>query len=783
MKIRSAVGGFRHMTALAAAGTLNLALVAGPAHAQTEAATPDTIRVAQADSRSATTAGVSKDTAIEEIVVTAERRTIDIQRIPASVSVRTGDELTEQGRYTTMQILQDIPGVIAVLNNSNNTGSSDVQGNNITIRGITPARTGAGGGPSPLSATPETAVYVDGVYEGIGSTYDLARVEVLRGPQGTLYGRSATAGVVAFHTRDPSLDSFGGNAEVEAGNYDLRHYSAAVNLPVNNTLAVRVAGDYRDQGEGYFNEANRGKGSTLNGRAKVLWKPVDDFSLLVGVAYERDEAYSGGNQSTVDTTNLGYTVATTSSAVFPGYKLQRESWAELNWDFGPAVLTYQPAFRTWYQNDNLLQSPNFIGSGVPLEQTILTPLDQFHTEELRLASKDTPVGWQVGAVYYRNQLHTADNTFLATPTNKELASLAVTDDQKDTKDMGFFGEMTFSPISSVRGTIGARYDTTRVETSEYFFNNPFAFCGTLAAHSPGFMLPPGVVCTGPGQANVPPPPGSSINNVAVTCHNFNYKARIEYDLTPRNMVYGMVSTGFKPGDVGIYTPGRGVYAPNILSAEKLTSFELGSKNRFLDDSLQVNADVYYYEYQGFQTSYRVHAIDISPIPVAVPARNFGAEMESLYRITALDSVGLNYSHVESRWANEPAAFEAAYPQKVRALIPSTVTAYYEHTFDLPGGSTVKARIDGQYYSAHQTDNLHADLLALGQEQYVEAGSQTIGNLSGTWMALDGHLSITAYVRNFTNQRYTTYTFQGSEQSYLADWNDPRIYGAIVSARF
>jgi iron complex outermembrane receptor protein len=245
----------------------------------------------------------------------------------------------------------------------------------------------------------------------------------------------------------------------------------------------------------------------------------------------------------------------------------------------------------------------------------------------------------------------------------------------------------------------------------------------------------------------------------------------------------MVSTGFKPGDVGIYTPGLGVYAPNVLAAEKLTSFELGSKNRFLDDSLQVNGALYYYDYAGFQTSYRVHAIDISPIPIAVPARNFGAELESLYRITALDRVGLNYSYVESRWANEPAPFEAAYPQKVRALIPHTVTAYYEHTFDLPGGSTLMARIDGQYYSPHLTDNLHADLLALGQEQYVKAGSQTIGNLSGTWMALDGHLSITAYVRNFTNQRYTTYTFQGSEQSYLADWNDPRIYGVIVSAHF
>jgi outer membrane receptor protein involved in Fe transport len=373
--------------------------------------------VAQANSKSAINTDASKDTALEEIVVTAERRTIDIQRIPASVSVRTGDELTEQGRYTTVQILQDIPGVTAVSNNSQNTGSADVQGNNITIRGINPARSGAGGGPSPLSATPATAVYVDGVYEGIGSNYDLERVEVLRGPQGTLYGRSATAGVVAFHTRDPNpwIPS-AATPKSSSAITILKHYSAAVNLPVNNTLAVRVAGDYRDQGDGYFGEADRGMGSTLNGRAKVLWKPVDDFSLLVGVAYERDEPTPAVTRARSTRPILVNTRSRRPPAgIFPGYKEQRQYWAELNWDFGPALVTYEPAFRTWYQNDNRLQNPISLGAACPSNRVIQTPLDQFHTQELRLASKDTPVGWQVGAFYYRNQLHTIDNTYPGHP--------------------------------------------------------------------------------------------------------------------------------------------------------------------------------------------------------------------------------------------------------------------------------------------------------------------------------------------------------------------------------
>jgi len=254
------------------------------------------------------------------------------------------------------------------------------------------------------------------------------------------------------------------------------------------------------------------------------------------------------------------------------------------------------------------------------------------------------------------------------------------------------------------------------------------------------------------------------------------------------MLYGMISTGFRPGDIGISRlppapPPAPGYAPNILSVEKLTSFELGSKNRFLDDSLQLNAAVYYYDYEGFQTSYRVLPTDFFAIPITVPARNIGLEVESLYRITSHDRVGGSYSYVNSSWKDEPAPFAAAYPQKQRALVPHTVNAYYEHVFSIPGGSSLAARVDATYYSAHRSEDLHAVLLAQGREPYVELGAQTIGNLSATWSSKDGRLSVTGYARNITNERTATYTYQGAPFSYGVDWNDPRIFGAIVSARF
>jgi iron complex outermembrane receptor protein len=720
---------------------------------------------------------------LEEVLVTAERRTTDIQDIAASVSVRTGEELATQGRYTTKQILEDVPGLVVLDNSSVNVGTADNQGNNITIRGITPATQVVGGGaPSGISPAPGTAVYVDGVYEGVGSGYDLQRVEVLRGPQGTLYGRSATTGVVAFHTLNPSFDGVSGNAGIEFADYDLQHYTAAVNIPMGDKFAARLSGDYYDQGDGYYDQANKGMSQRTNGRAKLLWKPSEAFSLLVGLAMEDRDDFSGGSSTTAAPPTLALT--TLNSAIYPGHKESRQYWAEANWDVGPVTLTYLPAFRSWEQDDHLLTAANFISTGVPLEQRFLTPKDDFMTHELRVSSQaDSKIQWQGGLFYYNNKLENSNLNYLANPDGTVKVIQSQTQDEKETTQLGVFAEATFALTEAMRATLGARYDDTKVVVTEFFYDNPFSLCGTPIAFL--IPLPPGVVCTGPGQANVPPPPGDSINDAEVKFHNTNYKARLEYDLTQENMLYGMVSTGFRPGDVGIANR-----ALHVVDAEKLTSYEIGSKNRFLDNSLQLNVGLYYYDYHGFRTSY----IPNTPSPadfasfrnsinLTVPATNIGGELELLYQLTGHDRIGFNYNYVESKWKNPPAEFESAQPENKRALTPSTISANYEHVFSLPGGSTLSARIDGRYESAHLTQNLHADWLAMGYGQYVDVGSRTIGNISGTWSSNGGRYSISAYVRNFTDENYQSYGVAGDPTSLSVNWVDPRTYGAMFSVRF
>jgi iron complex outermembrane receptor protein len=447
-----------------------------------------------------------------------------------------------------------------------------------------------------------------------------------------------------------------------------------------------------------------------------------------------------------------------------------------------------PAFRSWEQDDNRLTDANFLGTGAPLRQLIKTPKDDFLTHELRVASRDdAAVQWQAGVFYYHNELTNTNHNFLARPNGTELAVQTSTSDQKETKSLGVFAEATIPLSTSSRVTLGARYDDTQVQVSEFFYANLYSLCG--AALPPGVLpppLPPGVVCIGPGQANVPSPPGVSINGVQVNFNNFNYKARLEYDLSDKNLLYGMVSTGFRPGDARIANR-----ALNIVAAEKLTSIEVGSKNRFLDDSLQLNVGVYHYDYQGFPTAY----VPDTPSPIdfisnrqnirdlVVPAKLMGGELELLYRLTAQDRIGLNYNYVRSRWYDKPAAFAAAQTEEKRALTPYTITANYEHVFNLPGGSILSARIDGRFEAAHLTADLHVDFLRLGYAQYAYVGSRTIGNLSAAWASNDGRYSVSAYVRNFTDKQYPAYTVGGNLNALQVNWNDPRTYGAVLSVRF
>jgi iron complex outermembrane receptor protein len=623
---------------------------------------------------------------------------------------------------------------------------------------------------------PTTALYTDGVYEGIGGSYDLDRVEVLRGPQGTLYGRSATSGVVTSHTRNPSFDGLSYDATAELGSYALRHYTGAVNVPVSDTFALRVAADQFSR-DGY-DSAEGGAIKRTSGRLKMLYKPTSDISVLFGAAVEQNRTHTGGVQGNLTAPN---TFNYTAAPVRAGKNNFEQYWLNIDWNLGPATLTYLPALRSWDQDAVIFQNGPGGGS---LNQTLKTPSDKFMTHELRLASNGTgPIKWLLGGFYYDNHL-VSSNTVRWLSSNA-LLNETVTD--KKTSNTGAFGEMTYAFLDTWRLTGGLRYDRTRVRTIEDSTNNLNYACNTpIAAASPDCLPGP------PDSSNAGLPGNNATLSLtgdagARKFSNTTYKFRLEHDLTKNSLLYGMVSTGFIPGDVQVSAGAGGAPVASEYGTERLIAYELGSKNRLLQNRLQINGDVFFYDYGGFRTSIRPDPTNPgSQILVTVPAKVLGAELELQYRITRRDQLSLSYNYTHAYFSHPPVAFTQYVAEKsaVPGAIPHTFNAAYRHAFTLPGDSTLDFRADARFESAYNLDNVSAQPGQSGLA-YQRVGNQWTGNLSSSWLSSDAVYSVTGYVRNVTNNRYKTFVQLVSQQPLIATGmqNDPRTFGIVLTVRY
>jgi iron complex outermembrane receptor protein len=719
---------------------------------------------------------------LQEVVVTAERRTSGVQKTAAAVSVRKGDDLLQQGKISIRQILEDVPAVVVTENTGPFIAGSDTAGNNVTIRGIKSNGSSAG---SPLPAVPTTALYTDGVYEGIGGNYDLDRIEILRGPQGTLYGRSATSGVVAAYTKNPGFGGFEADVTAEFGSYSLRHFSGAVNVSASDTLALRIAADEFSR-DGY-DSAEGGALKRTSGRVKMLYKPNSDLSVLFGAAIEQNKTHTGGAAASLTGPD---TFLYTPAPVRAGSNNFKQYWLNLDWNLGSTTLTYLPAVRQWDQDAVIYQ--NGPGGG-GLNQTIKTPSDQFTTHEVRLASNGTgAMRWLLGSFFYDNRLHSTNDI-------RWLSSnglLNESDTHKNTNSTGVFGEMTYAFLDTWRVTGGLRHDNTRVKTVQDYTNNLNYSCNTpIAPSDPVTHLPtdPNCLPAPPGLPNAGAPENDATLSLtgdagARKFSNTTYKLRFEHDLSNANLVYAMVSTGFIPGDVQVAAGAGGAPAASEYGAEQLTAYEFGSKNRFLNNKLQVNGDVFYYDYGGFRTSIRPDPRNPgSQILLTVPAKVLGAELEMQYLLTRQDQLSLSYSYTDAYFTNPPALFTAnvAETHAVPGAIPHMFNAAYRHAFTLPGNSTIDFRASARFEAAHNLDNISAQMGQAGLA-YVRVADQWTGNLSSSWSSSDGDYSVTAYVRNLTNNRYKTFAQLQLLQPFVVASGtqyEPRTFGVVLTARY
>jgi len=499
---------------------------------------------------------------IAEIVVTAARQEQNLQKVSAAVSVIDGSVITSQGLSNIQQIFTDMPSV-------QTTGQPG--GSSIDIRGL--------GGDLPAGSTQgSVALVFDGVYNiNSQSTtvgfFDVNRIEVLPGPQSTRYGPNADGGIVQVITNDPQLGQFGGSANVTAGNYGMVRGEAALNLPIGDTVAVRLAAATLNR-DSYFDPA-QGAQAAQSFRGKILWAATDDLSLKL--SYQLDHIGGAGNGSNA------FPMFTNKVPVYPGGSINNsgDPWSQspsdpenasstdiyqhttatdVSYDFHHNVaLDWLTSYTTLNGGENgcIFLPPwgtSTVG-GAAFCNAELNEFQPFHqiTTELRLHNDPgSAILWNAG-YYHWNYLeqYSLDNAgpVSSPPVKTTTATNAV------------YGEVTY-PITDEFRVIGGLRESYDHRT--FNFNNA------------GVITPV----------------------YAIDFSHFDYRAGLEYDVAQHSMMYFTVASGYRPGGLSSFNPVTD--APNSFKSEVTTSFEFGSKNRFLEGRLQVNVDIFYYKQSNYQ---------------------------------------------------------------------------------------------------------------------------------------------------------------------------------------
>jgi iron complex outermembrane receptor protein len=686
--------------------------------------------VGAATAAHAQAAQTTEPAALEEVVVTAQKRSENVQNIPVAVTAVSAETLTKQGAANLQALQGSAPNVEI---NSSNAATG------VAIRGIFSTNDGPQGDPA-------VAYHIDGVYLGRpqstgGLIYDIQQVEVLRGPQGTLYGRNATAGAINVISARPIFD-YAGAVGAEYGSYNQFGVNGMVNVPFGDKAAVRLAMRTLKR-DGY---AADGKSEDQNSRAyrgQLLIKPTDDLSILLAGDYDLRKgvgpaayklAVAGVDERSTNLLNPGAHIRNKNQGVH----------AEVNWDLGPATLTVLPAYHE-LNLDNLYASDRRIQLNQKAKQ---------HSLEVRLASKpDQTITWILGAFYW-DELQSSFQTLLAPPTSVRFGYPMI-----DAYSRALFGQATWHVTDKLRLTGGLRYTADQKKQN-----------GTTEVRNPaGILL-------------------SRITNAANSeWEATNWKASAEYQLAERSLIYATAATGYKGG--GNYDG----LAPNSYEPEHVTSFEAGSKNRLFDNALQLNVTAFHYKYKDYQAS----QLGCLNLPAGLPtctasgrltynadkATVYGLELESQWAITSNDRLGVVGALTHSEFNDfvlpvTPYSSGGNFSGNPLPKSPkSTLTVDYSHRFDLANGATITAAARARFVAKQY-------LLFDIRSPIIKQDGYTTGDLNLTYEASGGAWTLTGYANNVTDELVKSYAFATSTPgTFYGTYLPPRTYGVRIGARF
>jgi iron complex outermembrane receptor protein len=687
---------------------------------------------------------------LQELVVTAERRTESLQTTAIAATVLTGDDLVEKGVFSVDQ-LQFVSPSLTV----NNFG----QGNNINIRGI-------GKGEHNTQTSTGVVTYRDGVTTFPGYIqeepyFDIASVEVLRGPQGTFSGQNATGGALIVNTKDPKID--GGHTGYllgHIGNYTDVGFEGAVNLPINDQAAARVAffTKYRDTfyhiSGPWDGNPNLKWGAV---RLSFLWKPSDQVNVVWKTDYDYlDNGGYFGDAMTSPTKKTLFRFANN----YHTYAVDQFVRTILKADYvNGSGVTFRSI--SSYQKGRSGWKGDIDGTDLPAPNFIIAEAvnERLWTQELNVISPDTgPITWVVGAYYQDNRYDFPPGRFLiGVPPGAVDERL---EGVNKTYTAAAFGQVSAQLADSLELQVGARYSKWSTINHVRWFVPQFPTIDFQDdEHEVGYNL------TG--------------------------KVTLNWTIDPNNFAYAFVASGAKPGGLnGALYFGGGVIPPPFHQ-EYVVDYEVGWKSSLMDNHLRTQVGAFYNRFKHFQV---ILPIPNNPLQSTEqnnpnPSKLYGLEAsaQGVFGDFSFDvGMGLTKSSLGDFWTQDPRLPRSGpcdpktgpasdscinlggNPQTYAPELTFNASARY--AFRLDGGDTLTPQVTFSHIS-HQWGTLF-DNVAAGDR----LGARDILGASLAWR--HGDLVATLYGYNLTDEHYVSALL-----SPIRLAGPPRQYGVSLLKTF
>ena len=761
----------------------------------------------------AATSVLAEQTEIEEVVVTAEKREATLQETPVAVTALTRDNLELRNIDDLAQVQFAAPALVF------NEIADMAQ---ITMRGV-------GVDISQMDAEPGVAVYADGIYRG-GLTssasllFDLERIEVLRGPQGTLYGRNSTGGSLNVISRLPGEEA-AFDAALLYGDYNRTRVDLSADFPVSpGVFAVRAA-VAMDQRDGYTDNKFTGREEddadskfaklaaviSPNERVEITLRAEYTDTFLGGPPWVLTDDHpvpplllSVGNPGGIlgipgtlcgpitcaEALGLNLSPPGVGSSdpretyADGATEYDRESWgasATLDWDLSDAV--HMKSITSYFDIDQIGDNTNNDGVDIPYLTDYFVQTNEEWSQEFTFTGTSHKLDWILGAYYYKSDidqlfeftlpalqatfealfglfaggppLPTGSLAFFGTRINGEAVPFPFLDFQvtQDLTSTAFYGQGTYDLSDRLRGTLGARWTRDEKNDRQTVRNNIGGdFCDNLA--------------------------------LADEWDEITGKVGLDMDLAQDTLLYATISTGFKAGGF------NGGQCNNPFEPETLMAYEVGTKSRLLDNTLQLNATAFYYDYQDLQA--RLFINNASIVRNATDAETLGVELEGLWLATPNFRLEGSVSYLKAEFKD----FLSTNPLDPHIGMDCNPATGLDCLQDLSGNQLLRApewkanltaeldipvrvgslTLRGEY--AHTAELYHT----VFNDDFALQDSITLWNARVIWTAppTTGGVRVIAFVENVGDEEYVAiHAPNATTGGTISHFGPPRVWGLQV----